>query len=89
MRSTSSHNRLHLRAQPPKSPPLFDVGVAAVEIVDGRDPGAHRSTLTNLGLTQQQLGRLDEAEQTQTRALTIKENTDGPNHPEVALTLNT
>ena len=44
-------------------------------------------TLGNLGIVQEMLGRLEEAEATQVRALTIKEDVYGPNHHEVAVTL--
>jgi len=43
--------------------------------------------LTLTGIIQRQLGRFEEAEGTQARALTIKEAVYGPDHPEVAVTL--
>jgi len=41
----------------------------------------------NLGLTYRGLGRYAEAEQAQTKALTMREQLLGPNHPDIARTL--
>jgi Tfp pilus assembly protein PilF len=55
--------------------------------VYGPDHHQVASTLGNLGIVQQELGRLEDALATQQRALAIKEHVYGPDHHQVASTL--
>jgi len=54
----------------------------------GADDLALADTLYNLAILRRQQGQLDEAEQLYRRALTIREQHQGPNHPDVATVLN-
>ena len=78
----------------PEEPSTFDeylelgphIGVV-VGFLESSDPGRCGVLLGDLGVCEMRAGRLDEAETTQRRALTIFEDVYGPNHHEVAITL--
>jgi len=54
----------------------------------GTEDLAMARTLSSLAILRRQQGALAEAEQLYRRALTIRERTQGPDHPDVAATLN-
>ena len=66
---------------------LTDHVLAVCEYLKATDPAGTATRLGNCGISQMIRADLAGAERTQTRALTIKEDTYGPDHPEVARTL--
>jgi len=77
----------HVRAQFTVACDLTQRALAIEEAVYGPEHPEVAITLTNLGIVQLELGKLEAARVTLQRALAIREGVYGREHPEVAITL--